>query len=340
MGETFVELLRGAGLNPRRVKLLRHDARGLAAWLESPDHFLSFASIQSAGASPFRQNPDQVAHFLPGPRLPGAGFSARFVGVTQLHGRWDWDGVRLPRVWLRDYRIAGEAAEAADQSWLQVLRDEVGRLDVDWGPAPRAWHQWASGSPKRVIGRGTAAEIAGWGGDWSGHGGQMAPTRGTGQSFAREERRLARAIQEAPMVVERAFAEFRIGMIRQRPDQGRFREGLLARHGARCCMTGCAVPEALEAAHIVPFAETARDRDSAANGLLLRRDVHRLFDLGMLSVEPEAGSIWVAPDLRASDYGALHGQTLRAEVARACLAEHYRRRRAGGDVDADGTGRG
>ncbi|WP_201743963.1 HNH endonuclease [Paragemmobacter ruber] len=322
MGETFVEMLRRAGLDPKRVKLLRHDARGLAAWLESPDHFLSFASIQSAGNSPFRQNPEQVAHFLPGPRLPGAGFSARFVGVTQLHGRWTWDGLRLPRVWLRDYRIAGEAAEAADQSWLDVLRDEVGRLDVDWGPAPRAWHQRATGSPKRVIGRGTVAEIADWGRD----SGPVSPQRGAGHAFAREERRLSRMIAEAPMVMERTFAEFRMGMIRQRPDQGRFRAGLLARHGARCCMTGCAVAEALEAAHIIPFAETERDRDSAANGLLLRRDVHRLFDLGLISVEPEAGAIWVAPDLRASDYGALHGRALQAGVARACLAAHYRRR--------------
>lgn len=342
MSETFVDMLRGAGLDPRRVKLLRHDARGLAAWLESPDHFLSFASIQSADHSPFRQNPDQVAHFLPGPRLPGGGFSARFVGVTQLHARWNWDGVRLPRVWLRDYRTANEAAEAADQSWLDVLRDEVGRLDVDWGTAPRAWHQWATGSPKRVVGRGTAAEIEGWG-RTGGRVAHLSEEDRLRETLALEERSFAQTIQRAPMVVERAFAEFRLGMIRQRPDQARFRAGLLARHGARCCMTGCDVAEALEAAHIVPFAETERDRDSAANGLLLRRDVHRLFDLGLISVEPEEGAIWVAPDLRASDYGGLHGKTLQAEVARACLAEHYRRRRAGPGPDGtgpDGTGRG
>ncbi len=329
MRETFADLLQDAGLDPKRVKLLRHDMRGLSAWLESRDHFLSFASIQSADHSPFRQNPEMVAHFLPGPRLPGGGFAARFVGVTQLFGRWPWDGVRLPRVWLRDYPITSGAAEAADQGWLPVLGAEVGRLDVDWGLAPRAWHQWATGSPKPVIGRGTPEEIA----VWARGGGLTAPLTEEArlrETLALEERSLAQVIRRAPMVVEREFEALRLGLIRQRPDQARFRAALLARHGGRCCMTGCDVIEALEAAHIVPFAEAERDRNSAANGLLLRRDLHRLFDLGLISVDPEDGLIWVTPRLRDREYGALHGQTLQAEVARACLAEHFRRRHKDG----------
>jgi putative restriction endonuclease len=42
---------------------------------------------------------------------------------------------------------------------------------------------------------------------------------------------------------------------------------------------------ALEAAHIKPFAEVkAHD---VRNGLLLRSDLHRLFDLGYVSVQPD-----------------------------------------------------
>jgi hypothetical protein len=72
--------------------------------------------------------------------------------------------------------------------------------------------------------------------------------------------------------------------VRERPGQQRFRADLKMAYGCRCCISGCTVSETLEAAHIDPYG--GNDFDHLQNGLLLRLDLHRLFDAGKLAVEP------------------------------------------------------
>lgn len=328
MADTFAALLRDAGIDPSRTKLLRHDGRGLQAWLQSPDHFLSFASIQSAEHSPFRSDPELVAHFLPGPRLPGGGYMARFVGLAHLHGRWPWDDRRPPRVWVANYKTAGSGpAEAADQSWAPDLAGEAGRLNIDWGAAPRSWHQWANGSAKRILERGAPEDVAAW-------------ARGLGTTsfldeearyrltLEQEDRELGREIERNRFALDREFDSLRLALVRDRAAQAGFRESLIARGGPCCAMTGCREPDALEAAHIVPFAEGRPGRNLVSNGLLLRRDVHRLFDLLRISVQADM-TIWLHPSLRnGADYGWLHGRVLGTEASAVALAEHFRRAQA------------
>ena len=52
-----------------------------------------------------------------------------------------------------------------------------------------------------------------------------------------------------------------------------------------CLVTGTRTEEALEACHIVPVANGGPD--SVQNAILLRRDVHALFDAGRLNFVPE-----------------------------------------------------
>ena len=66
--------------------------------------------------------------------------------------------------------------------------------------------------------------------------------------------------------------------------QGAFRLGVLDAYQRRCAVTGERIVPVLEAAHIRPFAAEGPHRIS--NGLLLRSDIHRLFDLGYVTVEP------------------------------------------------------
>ena len=73
--------------------------------------------------------------------------------------------------------------------------------------------------------------------------------------------------------------------IRERRRQERFRDLLRARHGNRCLVTGCAVLAVLEAAHIKPY--RGEDDNHPENALLLRSDVHTLFDLDLLGIEPD-----------------------------------------------------
>ena len=57
----------------------------------------------------------------------------------------------------------------------------------------------------------------------------------------------------------------------ERPDQRRFRERLLRVYGGQCAVTGCDVPELLDAVHLRPW----RLGDE---GVLLRTDLHRMID--------------------------------------------------------------
>lgn len=67
--------------------------------------------------------------------------------------------------------------------------------------------------------------------------------------------------------------------------QGTFQVAILDAYGRRCAITGEKVLPVLEAAHIVPYAEGGEHR--VDNGLLLRRDLHALFERGYLTVAPE-----------------------------------------------------
>ncbi len=76
---------------------------------------------------------------------------------------------------------------------------------------------------------------------------------------------------------------WREGQIRIRRGQADFRKRLLEVYDGRCIVTGTAMPELLEAAHIIPHSE-GKDY-TGGNGLLLRSDIHTLYDLQLLSID-------------------------------------------------------
>jgi len=115
-----------------------------------------------------------------------------------------------------------------------------------------------------------------------------------------------------------------------RLDQARFRGLMLRIFNGKCVLSGCGEPVALEACHVIPFAEEGFDE--ANNGLLLRADLHLLFDNGLLSVCPETCTWHFAERLR-SDYEALHGIEMSANVFGAreqALIEHWKGSGLGG----------
>jgi predicted restriction endonuclease len=96
--------------------------------------------------------------------------------------------------------------------------------------------------------------------------------------------------------------------IKIRRGQAKFRESLLAAYRRTCAVTGCKVVDLLEAAHIRPHADEPNYRTS--NGLLLRADIHTLFDVGLLAVDSRY-RVRVAPALLSSDYKIYHEQELK-----------------------------
>lgn len=93
-----------------------------------------------------------------------------------------------------------------------------------------------------------------------------------------------------------------------RRGQARFRKLLLNAYRGRCAITGCELEPILEAAHIHPY--QGDQTDVVSNGLLLRADIHTLFDLGLLWIEPTNLSIRISDLLKCSEYISLEGKIL------------------------------
>lgn len=85
-----------------------------------------------------------------------------------------------------------------------------------------------------------------------------------------------------------------------RTGQGKFRKKLLDAYGGRCALSGCGVDDVLQAAHIIDFRGQASN--IVPNGLLLREDIHTLYDRSLLSVNPETLSIELNPRIMYSEY--------------------------------------
>jgi putative restriction endonuclease len=103
-----------------------------------------------------------------------------------------------------------------------------------------------------------------------------------------------------------------IAQIVRRQGQKEFRESLLAAYSGRCVITGCDAVEALEAAHILGYLGTGSN--SIQNGLLLRADIHTLFDLGLIGIRPETMTVVVSEKLMATSYREIAGARLREPV--------------------------
>lgn len=96
----------------------------------------------------------------------------------------------------------------------------------------------------------------------------------------------------------------------QRLGQQAFRAVVLDAYSGCCAVTGDRVRPVLEAAHIRPLPHGGEHR--LDNGLLLRSDVHTLYDRGYVAVDPEH-RLLVSPALRA-EFG--NGEQLYALAGR------------------------
>lgn len=108
-------------------------------------------------------------------------------------------------------------------------------------------------------------------------------------------------------------------LARARLGQGAFRVLVTDAYQRRCAITGERTLPVLEAAHIRPYADEGPHRVN--NGLLLRSDLHKLFDDGYLTVTPDM-RIEISGRIREEfengrEYYQHHGQTLRIRPASA-----------------------
>ncbi len=115
--------------------------------------------------------------------------------------------------------------------------------------------------------------------------------------------------------------------IYERQGQADFRRRLLDQYRASCAITGCTIIEILEACHISPY--RGSHTNDPRNGLLLRADIHALFDQGLIGVDARTMTVALSDGLRGSEYEYLQGQQIRAPLQHElgpnveALRQHY-----------------
>jgi len=140
---------------------------------------------------------------------------------------------------------------------------------------------------------------------------------GTGQMLWREVSiRLTAAKVKSGGPATVAATQSRFGQpttVLPRLGQGSFRVLIADAYQRRCAMTGERTFPVLEAAHIYRY--SLGGGHDLSNGLLLRSDLHKLFDRGYITVDPSEKKILVSKRIREEfengrDYYALHGRKL------------------------------
>lgn len=99
-----------------------------------------------------------------------------------------------------------------------------------------------------------------------------------------------------------------IAQVHRRQGGPRFRRALLRAYSGRCAMTEYDAEPALEAAHIIPY--RGPQTNHPANGLLLRADMHDLFDLGLVAVDTGTMKLRLADELSGTKYEPYEGKRL------------------------------
>jgi putative restriction endonuclease len=110
-------------------------------------------------------------------------------------------------------------------------------------------------------------------------------------------------------------------LIRPRLGQGAFRVSVTDSYERRCAVTGERTLPILDAAHIKSYA--AGGEHVSSNGLLLRTDIHRLFDLGYVTVDPDRRFV-VSRRLKedfdnGKHYYGLEGSLIRSPLDRSAI---------------------
>jgi putative restriction endonuclease len=222
----------------------------------------------SASRRPVALEPGQLflfkLHAAQGGAIVGGGF---FVKYEAMPVRWTWDAFgeengaatydQMVALVQRNRHRTVDAQ--ADQVGCLVLVEPFFLDESEWIAPPEGW------APNIVQGKWLDSDI--------GEGARI---------WDQVQLALARRL---PM--EHAIAEHRYGkpiLVHPRLGQGAFRLLVTDAYQRRCAVTGERTLPVLDAAHIKPYA--ASGPHDLRNGLLLRKDLHALFDAGYVTVTP------------------------------------------------------
>jgi len=97
-----------------------------------------------------------------------------------------------------------------------------------------------------------------------------------------------------------------------RKGQQKLREKLLYQYAGKCAISRCAIEVVLNACHITPYVET--EACLSEDAILLRSDLHDLFDAHLLAIHPESLQVHLHPGIHDSEYHSLHGKRISERI--------------------------
>lgn len=95
----------------------------------------------------------------------------------------------------------------------------------------------------------------------------------------------------------------------RREQQGQFRLLLLDAYQGACAITGTDVSQVLQAAHINPY--RGKRSQMVSNGILLRADLHLLYDAHLISIDPSSLTVRLSERLKETYYCTYNMKSLR-----------------------------
>lgn len=227
--------------------------------------------------------------------IVGGGHFVRFAKLP-VSLTWDAFGLKngvpdFPSFKRRITKYRGPHAEPDPTIGCVILNAPFFFPQSDWIVAPSNW-------PKNVVQGKTYDSLEPFG----------------SRLYSEVTERLSGYGQSTTKQFEEGHARYGLPYLEQsRLGQGAFRVLVTDAYGRRCAMTGERTLPVLQASHIKSFAEEGPNQVS--NGLLLRADLHILFDQGLVTVTPDH-VIHVSDQIKerfenGRDYYALRGQNLR-----------------------------
>ncbi len=207
--------------------------------------------------------------------IVGGGFFRHF-SLLPARLAWEAFGIKngatsFTEMWARiaKYRRGVLDAKADPIVGCIILVDPFFFEDSEWIPTPRDF------SSNIVRGKGYDLTVSPGKELWS----EIVARRFMVQSHPERDARAKEAlVTDGPMFGDPVLVKQRLG-------QGSFRVVVTDLYHRRCAVTGERALPVLEAAHIKPVGLEGTHRTS--NGLLLRSDIHTLFDRGYVTVTPD-----------------------------------------------------
>ena len=255
---------------------------------------------QPSATAPARFQPGEPflfkLHARAGGKIVGGGF---FATYSLLPVRLAWDSfaeengaASLDEMIRQMERYRSQRIDAhADQVGCVALVEPFFLAESEWIEPPNDWR------PGIQRGRFADTEV------------------GEGARIWRD----VRAALAMQLPAEHEVAEPRYGtpaLVPRRLGQGTFRLVVTDAYQRRCAITGERTLPVLDAAHIRPYADLGPHK--LENGILLRKDLHALFDAGYVTVTPSL-EVRVSRRIREEfengrDYYALEGASVRSPL--------------------------